>query len=238
MRKNDVIRATWLTQGGMLFTSGRTRLLVDPYMSDFLEKNRGLTRIAPFPLPPGQLRPSWFFCTHDHLDHLDPGTVTSLAHAHPRCRFIGPESCYGHFTRLGIAPDRLRRARIGTALACGAFVLTPVAAFHTDPDAVGLVLAAGRRRIYLSGDTEFSPRLANAETAGCDTVLVCINGRLGNMGTAGALRVVAALRPRQALPLHYGLFAENTADPGEFIAGCRRLGINSFAMTPGREFLL
>lgn len=238
MRKNDLVRATWLTQGGMLFACGRTRLLVDPCMSDFLEKDRGLTRIAPFPLAVGQLRPGWFFCTHDHLDHLDPATVTSIARTYPRCRFIGPESCHGYFERLGIAPARLRHARIGSAMACGAFTLTPVAAFHTDPHAVGLVLAAGRRCVYLSGDSEFSPRLANGQTAGCDTVLICINGRLGNMDTEEALRVVAALRPRQALPLHYGLFAENTADPGEFIAGCRRLGVRSFAMTPGREFLL
>jgi L-ascorbate metabolism protein UlaG (beta-lactamase superfamily) len=48
-------------------------------------------------------------------------------------------------------------------------------------------------------------------------LLVCINGKLGNMTAAEAARLAAALRPRVAIPMHYGMFADNTADPQEFV---------------------
>jgi L-ascorbate metabolism protein UlaG (beta-lactamase superfamily) len=51
-----------------------------------------------------------------------------------------------------------------------------------------------------------------------------------------AVRAVKRLRPKTALPMHYGLFAENTADPLPFIRECMSAGINSFEMQPGREF--
>jgi L-ascorbate metabolism protein UlaG (beta-lactamase superfamily) len=38
--------------------------------------------------------------------------------------------------------------------------------------------------------------------------------------------------------MHYGLFAENTADPEPFIKACNDDGIKSFGMTPGEEYEL
>ena len=231
-------KATWLTQGGFLFACNGTRLLVDPYMSNYLEKNHHLTRLAPFPLAMDKLKPDWLVCTHDHFDHLDPETVENIARVYPHCRFAGPRSCHRHFGELGIAAERCQPAEIGTTLECGAFDLIPAPAFHSDPHAIGLVLAAEGRRIYISGDSNYSPTLVNPQTVGCYTLFICINGKLGNMGLDDALRVVKSLRPRRAIPMHYGLFAENTTDPKVFIDGCRASGVESFAMTPGEEFVL
>lgn len=229
---------TWLTQGGFVFEAGGTRLLVDPYMSDFLEKNHHLTRLTPFPLKMEQLRPDWCFCTHDHLDHLDPQTVEAIAKAYPACRFVGPESCFRHFQKLDLAHCQCVQLTPGEAVRCGAFELLPVPAFHSDPKAVGAILSADGHRVYLSGDTLYQPELVNPATRSADTVLICINGRMGNMNDADALRIVDALRPKVALPMHYGMFAENTADPQAFIEGAKALGCQSFAMTPGKEFTL
>lgn len=232
------MQITWLTQGGFLFESGGVRIAVDPYASDFLEKRHSLTRLVPFPLPLTALRPDWVFCTHNHLDHLDPQTVQRLACLFPACHFIGPQSCYDHFLRLEIAPVRCTTLNPGEELACGPFSLLPVPAFHSDPLAVGALLCADGRRLYLSGDSNFDTRLVNNTTKSADTVLICINGKLNNMNIADALRVVAALRPQLALPMHYGLFAENTVDPQAFLDGCGNLDIRSFTMTAGKEFTL
>jgi L-ascorbate metabolism protein UlaG (beta-lactamase superfamily) len=58
------------------------------------------------------------------------------------------------------------------------------------------------------------------------------------MSLEEALEVVKAVKPKTALPMHYGLFAENTADPEPFIDECIKAGIKSFAMTLGEEFKL
>ena len=227
---------TWLTQGGFLFELDGVRMVVDPYMSDGLERSHGLARMVAFPLALAELRPDVLFCTHDHLDHLDPETVCAVADAYPSCRFAGPASCMAHFEKLGLAPSRCTLATLGERWTCGDLQVTPVAAFHSDPDAVGLVISDGHRRLYLSGDSVSAPELINAETRQADVVLICINGRLGNMAVDEALALVRTIQPRLALPMHYGLFAANTADPAPFVEGCAAMGIASFAMQPGVPF--
>ena len=94
------------------------------------------------------------------------------------------------------------------------------------------------QKLYLSADSEYDDKLINKFTENCNIILICINGRLGNMSLEEALKVVKALKPETALPMHYGLFAENTADPKPFIEECINSGIKSFEMTLGKEFKL
>ena len=73
---------------------------------------------------------------------------------------------------------------------------------------------------------------------GIDLLLVCINGRLGNMPLEDALKLTEELRPVCALADALRAFAENTADPVPFVEGCRKLGIESFEMQTGEEFTI
>ncbi|MDD5728200.1 MAG: MBL fold metallo-hydrolase, partial [Victivallales bacterium] len=213
------------------------RLVVDPYMSNHIEALKGIRRLAAFPLRLEQLKPDVLLCTHDHLDHLDPVTVQLVAAACPRCRFAGSAGSYRHFMELGVAEARCVLLEIGSRVKLAGFEVVPVFARHSDPDAIGLVLADGTDRIYLSGDTEFDERLFDGlRNRRLNTVLICINGKLGNMNIDEALQVVKILKPQMALPMHYGLFAENTVDPQPFVAGCGNLKIKSFLMIPGNEF--
>lgn len=231
-----MIATTWLSQGGFIFEAGGVRIVVDPYMGDTVERLHGVTRIVSFPLALRDLKPDVLFCTHDHLDHLEPDTVVAVATAYPRCQLVGPSSCYTHFLNLGLPAERCREVHVGGSFDCGEAMLTPVPAFHSDPAAVGLVLSVGASKLYLSADTTYSDALINEWTTGSDALLICINGRLGNMNGDEALRIVSALRPHLALPMHYGLFEENTADPEPFIQGCRARGVESFAMPLGTPF--
>ena len=94
------------------------------------------------------------------------------------------------------------------------------------------------KKIYLSGDTNFDERLLTPATKGMTLMLICINGKLNNMNCGEALKCVRSQMPETALPMHIGLFAENTADPAPFVEECRKLGVKSFAMTAGEEFRL
>jgi L-ascorbate 6-phosphate lactonase len=232
------MKTTWLTQGGFLFDTGSIRILVDPYMSDSLEKN-GIKRLLPFPVKISELRPDIFISTHDHIDHLDPETVVTITENYPSCRFAGGMNCFQHFLKLGIEKQRCILLQTENPLSVVPTLnIIPVPAFHSDPYAVGLVIQKDSRRIYLSGDTEFDEKLINRYTRNSDALLVCINGRLGNMNSDKALNLARRIQPSVALPMHYGLFAENTADPQPFIRGCRKYGIRSWEMEPGKEFEL
>lgn len=228
MRFNMKFR--WLTQGSFLFESNGKRLLIDPYMSDFLE-TRGVKRMVKFPLPLGELKPDIMICTHDHLDHLDPESVVKIAEEYPDCIFAGPERAFNHFVELGISDNRRKLFQIGQSRILAGFDIMPVFAKHSDPSAVGIIISADDRKVYLSGDTEFDEKItSNPLLKKMDLILICINGRLGNMNLQQALDVVKKLHPVSALPMHYGLFAENTADPLPFIEKCNSESIKSFEM--------
>lgn len=227
-------RITWLTQGGFVFEANGFRLVVDPYMSDSLAGK--VTRLVGFPLALEDLRPDVVICTHDHLDHLDPETITMIARRYPRCAFGGSERAHRHLAELGIDSPLL--LEIGHPVTLGPFGITPVFALHSDPSATGLVIEADGWRIYLTADTEYDDSLFSTTTTAPDALLICINGRLGNMNWQEAVQAAQRLETPVALPMHYGLFAENTEDPAPFIAACREAGIASYEMPLGKPFTL
>lgn len=227
-------RITWVTQGGFVFEADGFRLVVDPYMSDSLAGK--VTRLVGFPLTLEELRPDAVICTHDHLDHLDPETIAMISGHYPRCLFGGPERAKGHLEELGIDSPLL--LEVSHLVTLGPFCVTPVFARHSDPSAVGLVIETDRRRIYLTADTEYDDRLFSAATTAPDALLICINGRLGNMNWQEAAQTARRLGAQIALPMHYGLFVENTEDPAPFIATCREAGIASYEMPLGEPFTL
>jgi len=225
---------TWLTQGGFLFENNDTRIVVDPYMSDFLETHE-LKRLVDFPMSLEELSPDFLICSHDHLDHLDPETVVKTAKMYPDCIFVGPKSCCEHFVKLGIGENQIVFLEVGQLVDIGGIKVTPVPAFHSDPDSVGLVIEEDKK-IYLSADSNYDDRLVNELTYGCDVALICVNGKLNNMSIDDALNVVKQIKPKAAFPMHYGLFAENTVDPKPFVDGCKKLAIKSKTLKVGRSF--
>ena len=49
-----------------------------------------------------------------------------------------------------------------------------------------------------------------------DAAFICINGKLGNMNVEEAVRLTRILRPKLAIPCHYGMFDSNTEDPAKY----------------------
>lgn len=228
---------TWLGQSGYLLGIGDQRLLIDPFFSEVVERKQGVRRLVPPPCTIASLAPDLLFITHDHLDHYDPETVVEIMTVHPGCRLIGPSSVMAHAARDGIPATRLLSIVPGGTIACGSVSLTATPAQHSDPVAVGLLLKAFADCVWFSGDTLYFPELAARARLSAgrspDLAFICINGRLGNMNVQEAARVIAELRPRVAVPMHYGMFAENTADPAEFVTCCAGLGRRAIALSHG-----
>lgn len=215
---------TWLGQSGYLLDDGETRLVIDPYFSDIVERKEGLRRLVPPPCLLASLSPQALCLTHDHLDHFDPETVGEIMGLFPECQLIGPASVCRHARTMGLRDDRTILLGAGATTSMGGIRLAATPARHSDPDAVGLVIDTDSELLWFSGDTLYFPELSRLvrQTAGRppDVAFVCINGRLGNMDLHTAARLVGELQPRTAVPMHYGMFAENTADPAEFRAAC------------------
>lgn len=229
---------TWLGQSGYLLDDGETRLVIDPYFSDIVERKEGLRRLVPPPCSLASLSPQALCLTHDHLDHFDPETVGEIMGLFPECQLIGPASVGRHARAMGLPEQRMVSLAAGATASVGRIRLAATPARHSDPDAVGLVVDTDTAVLWFSGDTLYFPELSRLvrQTAGRapDAAFVCINGRLGNMDLHTAARLVTELQPRVAVPMHYGMFAENTADPTEFRETCALTRRPVFVFEHGR----
>ncbi len=233
------MKITWLLQGSFLIETYGYRLLVDPYISDVVEKRQGVTRMAPAPLPAERLNPSYIYCTHNHMDHVDPVGLPEILKLNPEVRVGGPISVQRKCAELGVNTSIVDVLSIGEKCQRGPFSLTPVKAFHSDPESTGILLEADGVLAYFSGDTladdSLVPQILKAAGGRqIDYAFICINGRLGNMNEADALKTVKQLKAKCAVPMHYGLFAENTVEPGPFVRACVESGIESFELKAGK----
>ncbi len=230
---------TWLGQGGFIFEYGGFSLVVDPYLSTVVERKSGLYRLMPPPLTPSELYPDMIICTHDHLDHYDPDTVPVVMKSCPDCKLAGPDSVRIHALTDGISERRFVLLDNEKQLEIGSWRITALPAQHSDPDAIGLLLDNGSQKVYFSGDTEFfqelPEKILNAASGQIDYAFICINGKYGNMTWREAAKLAFKITPQTVIPMHYGMFAENTVDPGTFCEICRQNKIPARLPAPGMQ---
>jgi L-ascorbate metabolism protein UlaG (beta-lactamase superfamily) len=100
---------------------------------------------------------------------------------------------------------------------------------------LGYVVRCGPFALYHTGDTVrydgMAARIrAAAGPGGIDVALLPINGRAperrvpGNLTGEEAAALAHELGARLAVPMHFEMFASNTASPDGFAAACARLG--------------
>jgi L-ascorbate 6-phosphate lactonase len=213
--------ALWpLGQAGCLVRAGGVTAVIDPYLSDSVAAVApDCTRLLPVPIEPDILRADVFLVTHDHLDHLDPGTIGPYRFK-ATTQFVAPRLACRKLAGLGVPAANLHRVDVGeTAVVRGVTVRGGVAV-PTEPavaDTAGyhLVFPNGRS-LYHSADTGFSEDLIRS-AAFAEVLLVCINGKWGNLDVEGAVRLARAVRPRVAIPNHYDMMAPNLENPARFV---------------------
>ena len=218
----------WLGQGGYLLESKDTSICIDPYLSNSVAKlKRPFERTVPILIPPQNLVCDAILCTHDHTDHLDPETIENTRQDNKL--FIGPDSCVSHYLQLGVPDSQIRTLNCGQSMKLGDIEIEAVFAMHT-ADSIGIVISYHGLRMYFTGDTLYCDEILGIS---CDILVICINGKLGNMSDIEAAQVTRAILPRVVIPTHYGMFIENTVDPIEFCSSMKQDGIPCFIQQYG-----
>lgn len=200
----------WIGQSGYLVKTAATEIIIDPYLSDIVNKVANRPRLVDAPIDPKTITASAVVCTHDHLDHLDPDAIAEMP---ADTRFITTNEGVEKLKTLG--RYNAVALSVGDAVTVGDITLTAVFAKHT-VEAFGVIVEADGVRLYLSGDTLFDEKLFDIAAFAPDVTFICINGKLGNMNVEEALTVATRIGAKVNVPTHYGMFASNTADPADF----------------------
>jgi L-ascorbate metabolism protein UlaG (beta-lactamase superfamily) len=204
-----VERITWLGHATALLELGGARLLTDPVLRDRIGHLRRQAASPPADVAEGI---DAVLLSHLHLDHAD---VASLRRLRRDVAVLAPRGAGALMRRLGFA--RTSELGPGDTVPIAGVAVTAVAAVHDgrrhplgpEADAIGFVVA-GERRVYFAGDTDVFD--AMADLAGTlHTALLPVWGwgpslGSGHMDPLGAARAAAMLRPRVAVPIHWGTF--------------------------------
>ncbi len=259
---NGAVALWWLGQSGFALKGGGRTVYVDLFLSE------GHDRLVPPPFAPEEAPAAdLVLVTHEHLDHLDPGTLPGLAASSPGALFVAPEPVVEQVVALGIPADRVVAAQPGQDLEVGGLWLMPVPAMHglEFPPVeygfgremsgglyryLGYVVELGGTRVYHSGDTlVFDGLVERLQELRADVLLLPINGRsysreqqgmAGNMDDREAADLAAAVGASLLVPTHYEMFAANTGRPGALVEYARERHPELSILVPshGRRFTL
>ncbi len=217
------MKIRFLGQSGYIIKTEKTEIMIDPYLSDSVNRVAGRPRTLPIPITPENINCDAVICTHNHLDHLDPDTV---AQVNDEQFFITTNEGKVELNKLG--KQRVVSLNIGQSIVVGDIEITAVFADHT-VEAFGLIVKAENKTLYFSGDTLYNEKLFEIAKYKPDITFICINGRLGNMNVNEALITAKRIGAKINIPNHYDMFASNSENPylfSENIYGGRVLEFN------------
>jgi L-ascorbate metabolism protein UlaG (beta-lactamase superfamily) len=203
-------RITFIGHATLLIEMDGARLLTDPVLRSrliHLQRHGGGVDVDV------QRDLDGVLISHLHHDHLDLPSLKLLERWTPVVvpRGAGKLARSAGFTdvREVVAGDRLQLSR---------FTVTAVPADHDDrrwprggPHAqpLGFVVEGGGRRAYFAGDTDVFPGMREIGDLGLELALLPVWGwgptiGDGHMNPSRAAEALTLLRPRVAMPIHWG----------------------------------
>jgi L-ascorbate metabolism protein UlaG (beta-lactamase superfamily) len=205
-----VDQVTWIGHATALLELDGARVLTDPVLRGRIGH---LRRQARPPSSEAIARLDAVLVSHLHGDHLDLPSLRGLAGAP---RVIVPRGAGDWLRRSGV--EHVEELGTGETAAVGPLLVEAVPAEHDDrrrpfgggpaADALGYVLR-GSRAVYFAGDTDLHDAM---EALGAlDVALLPVWGwgptlGEGHLDPQRAARAAALLRPRLAIPIHWGTF--------------------------------
>ena len=205
------IKIRWIGQGGYIISDGKTELCIDPYLSNVVDRIAKRGRMVEAPFPPEELASDAVICTHDHIDHVDIDAIPLMKK--DNMLFLAPQDAEKTLRSCGVT--NYLPFDEGMTRSVGDFELHAVFAEHS-ATAIGVIIKHSGITIYISGDTLYNERLEALADKNIDVMIICINGKLGNMNVEEAIRLTRIISPKVAIPTHYGMFESNTEDPKKF----------------------
>lgn len=202
-------RLTFLGHSTVLIEVDDLRILTDPVLREWMGPVRRQVRAI---LPELFADLDAVFISHGHIDHFD---LPSLRQIPGKPTVIVPRG----FGRLAAkaAPGPVEEVQPGDRLSIDRVHFAVVEAEHSgrrepfgpEGPAIGCVIE-GSKTVYFPGDTDLFPAM-DALAGRLDVALLPVWGwgptiGPGHMDPERAAQAAARLRPRMAIPIHWGTF--------------------------------
>lgn len=195
----------WLGHDGFRFVHAGLVIYIDPFQI------RGG--------PPADI----VLVTHEHFDHLSPGDIRKVLKGDTEG--VAPHIAARDLRGAGlrqvheVKPGDVLQVKGITIEAHPAYNVnkfrSPGRPFHPREEGrVGYVLQLGQTRIYHAGDTDFIPEMKSVRA---DVALLPVSG-VYVMTAEEAARAAKVIRPKLAIPMHWGAIVAGLQEARSFEA--------------------
>ncbi len=153
--------------------------------------------------------------THDHYDHCSPDDVKKIMSEDTV--IVASHDCREKLS------GNVRTVSPGDRLVVKGVEIEAVPAYNTnkefhtrDRNWVGYIFKGDGSRIYIAGDTDYIPEMK--EFGDIDTALLPVSGTYV-MTAEEAVKAALDIKPKVAIPMHYGSIVGDISDAERFAEG-------------------
>jgi len=171
----------------------------------------------PWKLPPNSPKADFIFITHDHYDHYSLDDVRMISSENTV--IVADNSVAGQLRGEKLAYKEIRVLSPQDSIEVSGIKIRAIPSynigkqFHTkDSRKLGFIVTIDGVRIYHAGDTDNIPEMADYL---CDIALLPVSGTYV-MTAEEAARAALAIKPKVAIPMHYGDIVGSKADAQKF----------------------
>ena len=209
------MKCIWLGQAGFLFRKDGFKIMVDPYLSNSVERiNPKNYRRVPVNESFFEIKPDVMIFTHNHLDHYDPETVEKFITENSDILVLAPKSVWDEVRKIGGNNNYVLFNR-HTSWTENGIKFTAVKAEHSDSAPIGVIIDDGEKKYYITGDTLYNEEIFEDIPDDIYALFLPINGDGNNMNMTDASRFAKQINAKKVVPIHIGMFDEITADKFE-----------------------
>ncbi|MFH1399135.1 MAG: MBL fold metallo-hydrolase [Candidatus Woesearchaeota archaeon] len=158
--------------------------------------------------------------THGHYDHCSISDIRKIIR--PATTLILPPDCSSKVSKLESA--KLQLITPNQRIKIGEVTIEAVSAYNMDKqfhpkinDWLGYIVDINKTRIYHAGDTDFIPEMKSIKA---DIAFLPVGGTY-TMTAEEAAKAANTIKPKIAVPMHYGQIVGTAADAERFKKLCK-----------------
>lgn len=209
------MKIIYLGQAGLLFENENLKIMIDPYLSNSVEKiNPNNYRRVAVDERFFEVKPDIMIFTHNHLDHYDPETVKHFITKDSDLLVLAPKSVWDEVRKIGGNNNYVLFNR-HTSWTQNGICFTAVKAEHSDTTPIGVIIDDGEKKYYITGDTLYNEEIFADIPSDIYVLFLPINGVGNNMNMTEAAKFARQINAQKTVPIHIGMFDELKADEFE-----------------------
>jgi L-ascorbate metabolism protein UlaG (beta-lactamase superfamily) len=182
-----------------------------------LDSGLGAIYFDPYEIKADKRKAAFILITHDHFDHYSSDDVAKIIS--PQTVILAPASLFKQFKGANV-----KILNPGDSYAQDGLSVKALAAYNVDKDFhpqanrwLGYVMEIDGLSYYHAGDTDLIPEMSGLNV---DIAMLPVSG-VYTMTAAEAVEAALIIKPKVAIPMHYGSVVGSDRDASNFAAALK-----------------